>query len=168
MFFSCGFRIWQLELWKNKCSLQRMVIQEKHFVSSKQRVDRKGPRTVSKQSLRVETEQGRIPSGPSGYQAARPLAKQWGADSTDELITMWTAEKRGDTPPSHGFPFTPLKQRETWVSLFVRRDYWFLSNKEKPVPCSSIDHLFSGPTHPLTPVRCQLWTVVQDMGSSPP
>lgn len=53
-----------------------MVIQEKHFVSSKQRVDRKGPRTVSKQSLRVETEQGRIPSGPSGYQDARPLAKQ--------------------------------------------------------------------------------------------
>lgn len=79
-----------------------MVIQEKHFVSSKQRVDRKGPRTVSKQSLRVETEQGRIPSGPSGYQAARPLAKQWGADSTDELITMWTAEKRGDTPPHMG------------------------------------------------------------------
>lgn len=99
-----------------------MVIQEKHFVSSKQRVDRKGPRTVSKQSLRVETEQGRIPSGPSGYQAARPLAKQWGADSTDELITMWTAEKRGDTPPLTWVPFhTPKTKKNLGLPVCTTR-----------------------------------------------
>lgn len=66
-----------------------------------------------------------------------------------------SGETRGHAP-LHGFPFTPLKQREIWVSLFVRRDYWFLSNKWKPMPCSSIDHLFLGLTHPLTPVWCQL------------